>query len=95
MKRRTFLSAGPLSLLGLGLPVGMIFLSTKQQPDVLHWLRELAQTISAKRRAGAFFWPDGLQEQIKSTNAFLAARTYVTETAGAYFSAAKTHCFIP
>ena len=95
MKRRTFLSAGPLSLLGLGLPVGMIFLSTKQQPDVLHWLRELAQTISAKRRAGAFFWPAGLPEQIKSTNAFLAARTYVTETAGAYFSAAKTHCFYP
>ncbi len=95
MKRRTFLSTGPLSLLGLSLPAGVLSLTTHQRQGVQHWLPDLARAMGAKRRSAAFFWPENLRGQIKTTNTFLAARGYIGEAAGAFFSAEKSYCFYP
>lgn len=94
MKRRTFLSTAPLSLLGLGLPVGAAASLGGQKPGIRQWLLDLARAVPAKR-AAAFFWPSGLREQIDISNAFLAARGYLAEEAGAFFSVGQTHCFYP
>ncbi len=95
MKRRTFLHTGSYGLLGLGLPASAYSLTPQARSGVQHWLREFAQAVNARHRSLTLSCPAGLREQIESTNAFMAVRGYLSETAGAFFTPGQSHCFYP
>lgn len=95
MKRRNFLQTGSLGLLSLGLPANVFSLASNRQPCVQDWLRQLALAVTARRKSGAFGWPQDLKRQIEQTDAFMAGRGFFRESSGAFFCANGATCFYP